>query len=66
MSDQPRWRKSSFSGDQGNCVEVAHIGDGVAVRNSNRPDAGTVHFTRAEVAAWIAGCRAGEFDDLAT
>ena len=66
MSDQPRWRKSTFSGDQGNCVEVADTGDGVAVRNSNRPDAGTVHFTRAEMAAWIAGCRAGEFDDLAT
>lgn len=59
------WRKSSFSGDQGQCVEVAALDDGrVAVRNSNRPEAGTVLFTRAEMAAWIKGCQAGEFNDL--
>ena len=59
------WRKSSFSGGNGaDCVEVADIDDGVLVRNSNRPQAGTVAFTRSELAAWIAGCKAGEFDDL--
>ncbi|RDI49312.1 DUF397 domain-containing protein [Nocardia mexicana] len=59
------WRKSSFSGPDGNCVECAPLPDTtVAVRNSNRPEAGTLVFTRAELAAWIQGCRAGEFDDL--
>jgi hypothetical protein len=60
------WRKSSFSGDTGgNCVEVAALEDGsVAVRNSKAPEAGTIFFTRAEMAAWVQGCRAGEFDDL--
>ncbi|MGH8571751.1 MAG: DUF397 domain-containing protein, partial [Gammaproteobacteria bacterium] len=30
------WRKSSFSGDQGDCVEMARLPDGrIAVRNSN-------------------------------
>lgn len=59
------WRKSSFSNDQGQCVEVAALDDGrVAVRNSNHPDAGTALFTRAEMAAWIKGCQAGEFNDL--
>ena len=38
------WRTSSFS-DRGNCVAVAHLGDGsVGVRNSNRPEAGTLAF----------------------
>ncbi|HEY8372524.1 MAG TPA: DUF397 domain-containing protein [Pseudonocardiaceae bacterium] len=61
-----RWRKASFSGDQGNCVEVAELADGrIAVRNSNHPGAGVVVFTRAEMAAWLAGVKAGEFDDLA-
>lgn len=60
----PRWRKSSFSVDN-NCVEIAEVGDTIAVRNSNWPDGGTVEFTRAEMSAWIAGCKAGEFDDLA-
>lgn len=60
-----RWRKSSFSKQEGQCVEVAALSDGqIAVRNSNRPEAGTVLFTRAEMAAWIKGCQAGEFDDL--
>ncbi|NNH73067.1 DUF397 domain-containing protein [Nocardia uniformis] len=59
------WRKSSFSGCNGECVETASISDGtIAVRNSNNPGAGTLVFTRAEISAWIAGCKAGEFDDL--
>lgn len=60
------WRKSSFSGATGgsNCVEVAETQTGVLVRNSNDPGAGTVEFTPAELAAFIDGCRAGEFDDL--
>ena len=63
-SDPLRWRKSSFSPDS-QCVEVAETGpDTIAVRNSNHPDAGTLHFTRAEVSAWIKACAAGEFDDL--
>jgi Domain of unknown function (DUF397) len=59
-----RWQKSSFSPET-NCVEVAQLPDGtVAVRNSNHPDAGTLHFTPSEMAAWIDGCTAGEFEHL--
>lgn len=59
------WRKSSFSGQNGACVEVSALADGqIAVRNSNRRAAGMVLFTRAEMAAWIKGCQAGEFNDL--
>jgi Domain of unknown function (DUF397) len=60
------WRKSSFSDAGGNCVEVAPQHDGrIAVRNSKHPEAGVVFFTPAEMDAWIKGCKAGEFDDLA-
>lgn len=60
-----KWRISSYS-NNGSCVEVAKLPDGsTAVRNSNHPDAGTVVFTPAEMAAFFAGVRAGEFDDLA-
>ncbi|MGH3710879.1 MAG: DUF397 domain-containing protein [Pseudonocardiaceae bacterium] len=34
------------------------------MRNSNHPDKGAVLFTRAELAAWLTGVKAGEFDDL--
>ncbi|MGH3979694.1 MAG: DUF397 domain-containing protein [Pseudonocardiaceae bacterium] len=64
-----QWRKSSFSdgaSNGGSCVEAAALPDGgIAVRNSNHPDAGAVLFTRAEMDAWIKGVKAGEFDDLA-
>ena len=59
------WRKSSFSGaNGGDCVEIADTGAGLLVRNSKRISAGAICFTRSEMAAFIAGCKAGEFDDL--
>ena len=64
-TEELEWQKSSFSSaNGGNCVEVAETNDGVLVRNSKHPSDGTVAFTRSELAAWIAGCKAGEFDDL--
>jgi hypothetical protein len=60
-----RWRISSYSTANGTCVEVGALLDGrIAVRNSNQPDAGITLFSRAEMAAWIDGVKAGEFDDL--
>jgi len=60
-----KWRKSSYSGGNGgSCVEVAVLDDGIAVRNSNRPDAGTIIFTPAEIDAFLKGVKAGEFNDL--
>jgi hypothetical protein len=42
MTDNPRWRKSSYSGGQGgNCVEVA-ARDGVLVRDTKQYEVGPV------------------------
>jgi len=60
-----QWRKSTKSNPSGNCVEVAELADGdVAVRNSRDPQGPALVYTRAEVAAFLAGVRNGEFDDL--
>ncbi|MDQ2879772.1 MAG: DUF397 domain-containing protein [Actinomycetota bacterium] len=60
------WRKSRHSGQLGNCVETAALADGdVAVRNSRYPSGPALIFTRDEVAAFLAGAKDGEFDDLA-
>lgn len=65
MSIELKWRKSTFSGGNGgNCVEVAQTVEGVLVRNSKRPEQEPMAFTKPEIEAWIAGCKAGEFDDL--
>jgi Domain of unknown function (DUF397) len=62
-----QWRKSQASNPSGNCVEVAALPGGeVAVRNSRHPSGAALIYTRAEVAAFLAGVRNGEFDDLAT
>ncbi len=60
------WRKSRHSGQLGNCVETAALNSGdVAVRNSRHPSGPALIFTRDEMAAFLAGAKDGEFDDLA-
>lgn len=60
-----QWRKATFSGaNGGDCVELAESDVGVLVRNSKHPALGTLPFTRSEIRAFVAGCKAGEFDDL--
>jgi uncharacterized protein DUF397 len=59
------WRKSTHSGAVGNCVELAPLASGeVAVRNSRFPHGPVLVYTRAEIAAFLAGAKDGEFDDV--
>ena len=58
-----RWRKSSRSGGQGQCVEVADNLPGVvAVRDSKNPGGPALAFTPDDWAAFIGGVKSGEFD----
>jgi len=56
------WVTSSYSGDNGECVEVMFTGVGFGVRDSKNPTGGTLTFTDTEWAAFTAGVRDGEFD----
>jgi uncharacterized protein DUF397 len=59
------WRKSRSSGALGNCVEVASLTSGdIAVRNSRFPEGPALVYTRDEMAAFLAGAKDGEFDDV--
>lgn len=65
MLTEASWRKSARSGALGNCVEVATLeGGDIAVRNSRFPQGPALLYTREEMAAFVAGAKDGEFDDL--
>jgi hypothetical protein len=51
--DAPRgtWRKSSYSGNQGECVESAALAAGVGVRDTKDPSVGHLEVRPA---AWAA------------
>jgi hypothetical protein len=58
-----RWRKSSYSGNGGNCVEVASNLPGiVAVRDSKDVAGLALAFISDEWAAFVQGVKRGEFD----
>ena len=59
------WRKSARSGKQGNCVELAPVrSHGVAVRNSRFPEGPALMFSVAEMSAFVAAVKSGDYDHL--
>lgn len=59
------WQKSRRSNPSGNCVEMAALpAGGIAVRNSRDPYGPVLIYTSEEIAAFIAGARDGDFDNL--
>ncbi|MCX4754446.1 DUF397 domain-containing protein [Kitasatospora purpeofusca] len=63
MSQELHWQKSTFSGNQANCVEIASDGELIRIRESDDP-AIAITTTKAKLAAWLQGAKAGEFDHL--
>jgi hypothetical protein len=60
---QAVWFKSTrSSGNCDNCVEVAFVGDAIAVRDSKDPDGPALVYTRDEWDAFVGGVKDGEFD----
>ena len=56
-----RWRKSTYSDNQANCVEVA-FGDGwVLVHDSKHSDGVRLQFSRSEWLAFVRAVRDDQF-----
>ncbi|GIH22473.1 transcriptional regulator [Acrocarpospora phusangensis] len=56
------WKKSSWS-INGNCVEVARLGNGsVGVRDSKDQEGPALFFTADEWTAFVKGVKGAEFD----
>jgi hypothetical protein len=61
------WLKSWHSNPNGECVELAVLPDGdIAMRNSRFPAGPVLLYTQAEITAFLAGAKDGEFDHLLT
>lgn len=55
------WTKSSHSGNDSNCVEVAFLSDDrVALRDSKDPHGPVLRFNRGEWSAFVNGITDGE------
>jgi Domain of unknown function (DUF397) len=50
-----QWKKSSYSGNSGNCVEVADLGQAVAIRDSKDPKGAVLVVSREEWVSFLAG-----------
>jgi hypothetical protein len=55
-ADLARWRKSSFSGGTGECIELADIG---AIRDSKDPDGRVI---RVGLERFLASIKTGRFE----
>jgi hypothetical protein len=64
-TDSPRWFKSSYSDNGGNCVEVATNLTGsrgvVPVRDSKNPGGPELTFPARAFASFVAAVKAGDF-----
>jgi hypothetical protein len=59
------WQKSWHSNPNGECVELAALPTGeIAMRNSRFPAGPVLLYTQAEITAFLAGAKDGEFDHL--
>ncbi|WP_333744792.1 DUF397 domain-containing protein [Streptomyces ardesiacus] len=58
------WIKASRSDGVNECIEVAEVGENIAVRNSRDPQGPALVFTRGELSAFADGVRKGEFRHL--
>ncbi|HYZ55628.1 MAG TPA: DUF397 domain-containing protein [Streptosporangiaceae bacterium] len=53
------WRKSTYSNNGGDCVEVARTGSAVTVRDSKNPDGPALAFTPGQWHTFTAKLTAG-------
>lgn len=58
----PPWRKSTYSGYNGNCAEVIVTADAVFLRDSKDPSGPVLQFTPGDWTAFTAAVKAGDHD----
>ena len=63
--DRAQWIKAAKSAGDNACVEMRRPGGDVEVRDTKQSGRGlSLQVRRAAFAAWVAGAKSGELDDL--
>lgn len=61
VGDETIWHKSSYSGANGACVEVATtVPDRVATRDSKDPSGPVLHFPRTSWSSFVEAVKTGD------
>ncbi|QIY56839.1 DUF397 domain-containing protein [Streptomyces sp. RPA4-5] len=61
-TDSPRWFKSSYSNNGGDCIEVAaNVPGAVPVRDSKDPNGPALAFSANGWSSFVAAVKGGEF-----
>ena len=60
--DEVCWRRSKYTGNHGNCVEVAVAAGETAVRDSKAPHSGHLRVASRQWAAFLSRVKAGRCD----
>jgi hypothetical protein len=65
LSEGAAWRKSSYSYQEANCVEVATLPEGlIGIRDSKAPEFGHLALPPAVFTEFTAAIQAGNYDTL--
>lgn len=56
------WRLSSYTGGNGDCVEIAQVGRHTAVRDSKNPDGPKLMLSTQAVRSFLDEMKAGKYD----
>ncbi len=57
MTSSNRWRKSSYSGNEANCVQIAWSRQGVSVRDSKNPSRGSFAVNQVAFRRFVASMK---------